>query len=401
MKRPTEPLAFGEFIALLALTVSLVAMSTDIMLPGLADIGRDLCVTDINKTQYVVSIIFIGYGIGQLLAGPLSDAFGRKPIIYLGLAIFIAGSLLSMLATNFYVMLAGRVLQGFGAAGPRVVPVALVRDGYEGRVMARIMSFIMAVFMLVPALAPAVGQVVIMVAGWRACFALLLAMASIAFVWFSLRQPETLPSKNRRRFTLASLGSGMLEACRIRATVGYTLTTGLVFGAFLSYLATSRQIFQDIYDTGDWFALYFGMAAIALGAGSITSSKLVVRIGMQPLVVRGLVIATLASWAFLTGLLSVTAAPPLWLFMVWLLILFGFRGFVFGNINALAMEPLGHMAGLGASIIGSVSTLIALSLSVLIGAQFDGTIMPLVVGFAVLDLAALGVIAWTEKGSKS
>ncbi len=394
MNRPTEPLPFVEFVILMALMVSLVAMSTDIMLPALKIIGSDLYVVDISDTQRIVIALFFGFGVGQILAGPLSDAYGRKPIVYLGFCIFIVGCILSMLANEFNAMLAGRALQGFGAAGPRVISIAMVRDGYSGRVMARIMSFIMTVFILVPALAPFIGQGILMFTGWRGLFALLLIKASVAFFWFALRQPETLLPEKRKAFGLASLVAGILEILSSRYVVGYTVASGMVFGALVAYLATARQIFQDIFFVGELFPVYFGAAAIAIGIGYLLNSKLVIQLGMRRLAMRGLMVASAVSTLLSALLIIFPGTPPIWVFLGWLLVEFCCMGFVFGNLNTLAIEPLGHIAGLGAAMIGSISTLIALPLSVFIGAHFDGTVLPLVSGFAVLNFAALGLIAW-------
>ncbi|MBT6094908.1 MAG: multidrug effflux MFS transporter [Rhodospirillaceae bacterium] len=396
MKAPTKPLSIGEFVPMLALTVSLVAMSTDVMLPALDTIGRDLAVSNPNDTQLIVSMLFLGYALGQLLAGPLSDSFGRKPVVYLGFSIFLVGCLMSMLATDINLMLAGRVLQGLGVAGPRVVPIAIVRDGYEGRAMARIMSFIMAVFILVPTLAPLIGQGVFVLAGWRATFTLLFVMAVIALVWFGLRQPETLPPEKRRVFSVRNVISGIVEICTIRITIGYTITAGLIFGAFIGYLGSSRQIYQDAYNTGLLFPVYFGAAAIAIGAGSVLNAKLVMRLGMRRLSWSAMTFTTVSAAGFALIVHDAGGLPEFWLFMAWLMTLFFCMGLLFGNLNALAMEPLGHMAGLGAAFVGCGSTLVALPLAWFVGGSFNGGVLPLVLGFAGLGMASLVVMRLTD-----
>lgn len=398
MRFSLKPIANGEFVALLAMMISIVALSTDVMLPGLDVIGRDLAVANPNDTQLVISSLFAGYAVGQMLAGPVSDSFGRKRVIYVGYAVFIGGCLLSAYASNFSVMLIGRVLQGLGAAAPRIVSIALVRDEYEGRAMARIMSFVMAVFVIVPAIAPAIGQGVLVVSGWRFMFGLLVAMAVISLVWFAWRQPETLSESARRDFSFGSIMSGIVEACRYRAAVGYTIAAGLIFGAFLGYLSSARQIFQVSFNTGQFFPLYFGVAALAIGAASVLNGTLVMRLGMRLLTQRALVSTTVISAVMLLPLWMMNGVPPLWLFMVWLLANFFCMGILFGNLNSLAMEPLGHMAGLGAALIGSLSTFIALPLGWGIGNSFSGGVMPLVGGFALAGGLSLLVMMWTEAG---
>ena len=398
MKANSKPLGLPEFVTLLALMVSTLALSIDAMLPALGEIGRDLRLVDPNDSQLVVTMMFLGFAVGQIAAGPSSDSFGRKPVIYGGYVIFIIGCLLSIVSEGFEVMLAGRVLQGLGAAAPRIVSIALVRDGYEGRAMARIMSIVMAIFILVPAIAPAIGQVVMLFAHWRAIFWLLLVMAVIAFVWFALRQPETLQAAGRRRFSLRQIAGGIREALGYRAMTGYTLAAGIIFGAFVGYLSSAQQIFQNAYDVGDWFAVYFGCASLAIGAASVFNSKLVVGLGMRYMTWRALIGLTLLSFLFVPVVLFGDGLPPLWVFMTWLLLAFFCTGILFGNFSALAMEPVGHMAGLGAAVTGSVSTFVSLPLGWAVGTAFDGTVVPLVVGFAALGGASLIVMWWTEQG---
>jgi len=397
MFHPTKPLPLAEFIVLLAFMVSIVAMSTDIMLPALSMIGEDLRVGDPNDVQLVVSSLFLGFSIGQLVVGPLSDTYGRKPVIYVGYVVFVVGCLLSISSTDLTIMLTGRVLQGVGAAAPRIVCTSLIRDGYAGRAMARIMSGVMSVFVLVPAIAPSIGQGVIMVLPWRYTFVVLLVMAVIAAVWFAMRQPETLARENRRALSVGNLVAGCIEVLSIRTVFGYTLSTGFVFGAFLSYLGAARQIFQDTLNAGDMFAIYFGVAALAIGAASLLNSLLVMRLGMRLLAHSALVALVLLSGVFLTVFYWFDGQPSISLFMTWQLAAFYCVGILFGNLNALAMEPLGHIAGLGAALIGSISTLISLPFGWLIGRMYDGTVMPLVGGFLSLGLAALIAARWAER----
>ena len=397
MFKPTRPLRLPEFVVMLAFMVSIVAMATDIMLPALSMIGDDLRVGDPNDVQLVVSTLFFGFSIGQLVVGPLSDTFGRRPIIFAGYVVFAVGCVLSIVATDLTTMLVGRFLQGIGAAAPRIVSISLIRDGYAGRAMARIMSIIMSVFILVPALAPSIGQGVIMVSPWQYTFVVLLAMAIMAALWFGLRQPETLAPENRRALSVSSLVAGCVEALAIRVVLGYTLAAGFIFGAFLAYLGASRQIFQDTLNVGDLFAIYFGVAALALGAASVLNSMLVMRLGMRFLTHLALLGLVLLSGGFLVLFHSYDGQPSVALFMTWQLSAFFCVGILFGNLNALAMEPLGHMAGLGAALIGSISTFISLPFGWLIGQMYDGTVLPLVGGFFLLGLAALIAACWTER----
>ena len=387
--------AFGEFVTLVALIISLVALSIDMMLPALPEIVHDLGVERVNDSHYVISVLFAGMACGQLFFGPLSDSTGRKPAIVAGLAVFAAGSLLSLLAADFTQMLAGRFLQGLGASGPRIVSVALVRDRFEGREMARVMSFVMTIFILVPVFAPALGQGILLVAEWRMIFALFLAMSLAIGIWFWSRQPETLKAQYRLRLSLSQLLTDTLAILRIRAALGYTLVMGFVFGAFIGYLASSQQIFQVQYRLGTSFPIYFGLLASVIGLASVVNAQLVMRLGMRRL-------SWMALWAI--AILSLLFLPPCWYFgghphlallMLYLLILFFGFGILFGNLNALAMEPLGRIAGLGSAVVGSLSTLISAIFGAIVADAYDGTVLPLVSGFALLGLGALAIMTWT------
>jgi MFS transporter, DHA1 family, multidrug resistance protein len=390
----------GEFIARIALMISLVALSIDAMLPALPTIGADLGVDRANDVQLVISALFLGLAVAQMVYGPLSDSFGRKPAIYTGFAIFIAGCLLSILARGLEVMLLGRFLQGIGAAGPRIVTMALVRDQYAGRAMARIMSLAMAVFIMVPVLAPGIGQGILLVADWRAIFGLLLAVALIALTWFALRQPETLPPARRTPFSLRSVGAAVGETFRHRAAFGYTMMAGLIFGSFVGYLTSAPQIFLRQYQTGGRFALYFGLLAACIGAAMLVNARLVMVWGMHLLCRIALTTACAVSALFFLWAWAVAGHPPLWALMAYLAVTFFCNGMLFGNFNAMALEPLGHIAGVASAVVGSLTTFLSLALGTLIGRSFDGTVLPLVGGFAALGFAALLVMRWAETGSR-
>ncbi len=384
----------GEFIALIALMMSLVAMAIDAMLPALAAIGTDLKVADINDTQLVVSAIFLGLAIAQLVFGPIADSWGRRPAVHLGFGLFLAGAAVSLLAPTFEVMLFGRFLQGIGAAGPKIVSVAIVRDQFSGPVMARIMSTIMAVFIVVPALAPAAGQAVLAVADWRAIFGLLLVQGGVAWLWFAARQPETLADDKRMPLSLRRIGMAAWETCRNRISLGFTIAAGIVFGAFLGYLNSAQLIFQEQYGVGEAFPLYFGGLALVLGAASVVNAKLVERVGIRKMSARALLALSVVSASFSVVATLLDGAPDLWLFMLFLSAAFFCVGMLFGNFNALAMEPLGHIAGTAAAVIASLSTFISLGLGLAIGRAFDGTVLPLVYGFLALSIGALAIVHW-------
>ena len=391
----------AEFVCLIALLMSLVALAIDAMLPALPAIGRDLEAPRPNDVQFVITSLFLGLGLGQMLFGPLSDRIGRKPAIHLGLALFMVGCLVSIFASTFEAMIAGRVLQGIGVAGPRIVTVALVRDQYEGPRMARLMSFALAVFILVPTVAPALGQGILWLGGWRAIFGTFFAAAAIAFAWFTFRQPETLPAERRRPFSPSAIGWGVIEVLRIRAALGYTLATGFVFAPFVAYLSSAQQIFQDAYGTGALFPVYFGVLALAIGGASLVNGRLVMKHGMRRLSKSAAVSIALISLAAWAGAFAFGGLPPLWLFMAYLLAVFLCIGLLFGNLNALAMEPLGHIAGVGAAVVASLSTFISVPLGALVGQSFDGTMYAQIGAFAVFGAGTFAAMRWAEGGARA
>ncbi len=389
-------LGFVEFVALAALLTSLVALSIDAMLPALPQIGADLGVKAANDSQLVIATLFAGLGIGQLFYGPVSDSLGRKPAIYIGLLLFALGCVMALLAEQFETLLWGRFLQGLGAAGPRIIAIAMVRDQFSGPAMARVMSFIMSVFILVPIIAPALGQLILSIADWRAIFSLFLLLAVVLTVWCGLRQSESLPPERRTPLTVVRLMLSLREIVTQPSALGYTLVAGIVFGAFVGYLSSAQQIFQQQYALGSQFPLYFALLAGAIGIASVSNAYWVMRWGMRRLCVLALSGIGVLSTVFVLIALAYQGHPPLWALMAYLFPVFFCIGLLFGNLNALAMEPLGHIAGLGAGVVGFVSTLISVPVGVSIGQLYNGSVIPLVAGFAVLAGLALGVIRWVD-----
>jgi len=396
MHKSKTSIGLVEFVALMAMMTSLTAMSIDSMLPALSEIGLDLGLQRPNDSQLVISLLLVGMAVGQMFLGPLSDSIGRKPTVYIGFGLFIIGCLMSMLTTNFQIMLAGRMLQGLGAAAPRVVVVALIRDLYTGREMARVMSFVMAVFILIPVVAPAFGQAILMVAHWRWIFGSFLIIVLFIGIWFAWRQPETLSPDSRTTFSMATIGRAIREAVTHRMVFGYTITIGLVFGAFIGYLNSAQQVFQEQYDLGTLFPLYFALLALSLGCAFIANSRLVMRFGLHEISYLALKSIVALSIVFF-GVATITDGhPPLWSLTIYFILTFFGLGILFGNLNALAMKPLGHIAGVGAAVVGSLSTFISLLLGTFIGQCYNATVLPLIGGFAIFSITAILVMRWVE-----
>jgi DHA1 family bicyclomycin/chloramphenicol resistance-like MFS transporter len=321
--------------------------------------------------------------------------------MYTGVAILAAGTLLCLFAQSFTMLLVGRALSGVGAAGPRIVSVAIVRDLHEGRAMARIMSLVSAIFIAVPIVAPTIGQAVLSVSSWRGIFAVLALMTLVVMVWFALRQTETLAPERRRPLSLGPVVRALGEVVRTRQTLGYTLAAGLVFAALVAYLATVQQIFGEQYGLGESFPFYFGALAGALGLASITNARLVMRFGMVALSGAALRVSAATSAAFLVVAIACHGHPPFWSFLAYMLVVFFCNGLLFGNFNALAMEPMGHIAGSAAAVVGSLTSLVSVSIGTPIGRAYDGTVIPLVAGLFTMTSASLLVTIFVARGASS
>ena len=376
MTRPA--MSRAEFIALIAMMFATIAFSIDAMLPALPEIGRELTPDTPNAAQLVITSFVLGMGIGTFCTGPLSDRFGRKPVILAGALVYVVGAAVAATAPSLEVILAARLLQGLGAAGPRVVALAIVRDLYSGRTMAQIMSFIMIVFSLVPAIAPLLGAVIISAAGWRAVFVAFILFSGAFCLWMLARLPETLPVENRRPFRPAALLGAVTEMLAHPVVRLSILVQSLCFGMLFSVLSSTQQIFDITFGRGDSFPAWFGVIAVVAATSGFLNAALVMRLGMRVLVSAmltfqvALTLVVVVGWSF--------GIPQPWdfaLFVIWQTSLFFQAGMTIGNLNAIAMEPMGHIAGMAASVIGAIATVAAVILAVPSGLLFDGTPLPL------------------------
>ncbi|MCO9048906.1 multidrug effflux MFS transporter [Acinetobacter sp. UC24323] len=375
---------FREFALLMALLMSIVSFSIDAVLPALGEIGRVFDLKNNNQTQWVIIGIFSGMTIGQLIAGPLSDAIGRKRILFAGIIIYFLGSLLCFTTQSFEWFLVGRFIQGIGVSGPYVASISIVRDKYSGAQMARIMSLIMMVFMVAPAIAPSLGQLIIHFFGWREIFVLYMVYATVVGVWVALRLEETLLPENRLPMRLQAFQEGFKEVVSNKTTMSYLLCAGFCFGGFIGYLGTSQQIFmQQFGKTGQEFSAYFAVLAGVMGIASFTNSKIVMKFGMRPICIYGFLGLCLISLTFL-GIQLIGVTVAFWMFMLYACILFLLFGTLFGNLNAIAMEPMGHVAGMASAIIGAASSVLSLILASIIGQLYNGTLIPMTCGFVIL-----------------
>jgi DHA1 family bicyclomycin/chloramphenicol resistance-like MFS transporter len=380
---------FYEFVAIIALMMALTALSIDVMLPALPRISESFALANPNDRQAVIMSYLLGFSAGQLIYGPLSDRFGRKPTLMVGLVIFACGALAASIAPDFRLLLLARAAQGLGGAGPRVISLAIVRDLFYGREMARVMSFAMMVFVIVPVVAPAVGQGVLMVGPWQWNFYLLVLAAIILMAWAALRLPETHRPEafGGARRVAPGMAKAFLMVIASPQTVGYAMASAFMLGCLMSYIGCAQQIFVDVFELGSNFPVVFGAVASVMAAASFTNSQLVMRLGMRRVshsALTGFIAASLA-----LTLLSVYGKPSLAVFCVLLATAFFMFGLIVSNFNAIAMEPQGAVAGTAASVIGFFTSAMAALFGTAIGRLFDGGVLPLAAGFTMLGLGAL------------
>lgn len=382
---PIKKLPMPEFVALMATIFATLAFSIDAMLPAFPEIAAELTPDAVNRAQLVLTSFVLGMGLGTIFTGPLSDAFGRKTIITMGIGLYIIGAALAYYAQSLELLLAARVLQGIGAAGPRIVPVAMMRDLYEGRRMAQISSFVMTVFMLVPAVAPSVGALIIDLSSWRFIFVAFVVFALIGVTWLNLRQPETLAPENRRSLNIRELRESAAEVLSNRLVLIYIAVQTLGFAQMFAVISTTQQVYDTTFDKGESFPAWFALTALLALSGTILNAILVMSVGMRKLVLWSYLAQTGISLAFLlvlwSGLVPVGSSFGLWFF--WSVSIFFMAGLTFGNLNALALQPMGHIAGMAASLVAAISTIGSVVIAAPIGLAFDGTPMPLLIGTVV------------------
>ena len=374
-----------EFVLLMAALMSLVALSIDAILPSLPNIGSDLGVTDSNKNQLLITMIFLGLGSGQLILGPLSDSFGRKPIVYIGFIIFAIASYICLSTKSFEMMIAGRVLQGVGLAAMRTIAIAMVRDLYEGDYMAKILSIVVMTFILVPVIAPTIGQWLLDLFNWQAIFVFNLIFGLIVILWFWRRQPETLKPQYKIPFTGRLFIDGTKEFFKHKDAVAYTLISGFITGSFMVWLSTSQQIFEQQYDLKAEFPYIFASLAISVGLSTFMNSRIVIRLGMWKIAYWAIIAYVLISLLYV--LLHLNGNNPSFgVLITFFAVQFFSVGFIFGNMRALAMQPLGHIAGIGSAINGFVSTVMAVPIANYIGSFVNDSVLPLFIGFSVFGI---------------
>lgn len=387
-----------EFIGLIAAIMAINALAVDIMLPGLPQIGASLGVQSENHVQFVITAYLFGFGVSQLFYGPLSDRFGRRIPLFCGFAIFIVTAISAVFVTSFTALIILRALQGLGAAATRVIAVSIVRDRFAGRQMAEVMSLVTVVFMILPIIAPGAGQIIMFFGDWHLIFLGMAVFASVIFFWAFVRLPETLPMEQRRPLTVKSVASGFKIVLTNRTALFYMLATSFILGALFGYINSAQQIFVGIYELGPLFPLAFAGVAVTLSLASFLNSQLVGRFGMRRISQTMLLVFTTVSLLWMVLSILQDGHLPFGLLMaLYMTIMFSF-GLTTANFNALAMEPLGSVAGTASSVLGFTQTVIGAALGAVIGQAFDGTTTPVAIGYCVLGFISFACVIIAERG---
>lgn len=388
-----------EFIALMASLMSIVALSIDALLPALPEIGKSLGVTNPENNQLLITMIFLGIGFGQLIFGPLSDSFGRKPIVYFGFIVFFIASIICVTTKNFEVMVFARILQGIGLSAPRSISLSIIRDEYSGNYMAKIISIVVMFFILVPVVAPTLGQFLIHFFNWESVFYFNLIIGVFIMIWFWMRQPETLAKEKRIKFSSHLFIDGTKEFFKYKDAIAFTAISGFITGSFMVYLSTSQQIFQEQYKLADMFPYIFASLAISVGLATFLNSRLVEKFGMFKMAYVSCIAYTIISVLYII-LFSSGKNPSVYILVSFFALQFFAVGFMFGNLRALAMQPLGHIAGIGAAINGFLSTVLAVPIANYIGSFVKTSVLPLFIGFSIFGVLSVLVFIILKQKSK-
>ncbi len=385
-----------EFVAFVAAIMAVNALGIDLMLPALPKIGAALDVAQPNALQWIITAYMAGFGVGQLVYGPLADRFGRRPILLWTLTGFVAASIFAAQAETFAALLGARVLQGTMSASTRVLAVAIVRDSYSGRRMARTLSMAQMVFFLVPILAPSIGQLVLEFGPWRMIFYALAVFAAAVLAWSAARLPETLPVDRQRQISLSGLGNAYRQTLTNRFSLGYSIAAAMTFGAIIAFVASAQQVFVDVFDAGDRFTWLFGICAFAMACASFVNSRLVERLGTRLISQAGLLALIALSVLHIATIASGT--ETVWSYIAFQSLSMTCIGLCGSNFGAMAMDPVGHIAGTASSVQGFISTIGAVIVGSIIGQAFDGTTYPMAIGYLGIGVATLAIVFVVEEG---
>lgn len=385
-----------EFVAFVAALMAVNALGVDLMLPALADIGQQLGIATANHRQWIITVYMLGFGAGQLVYGPLADRYGRRPVLLATLAGFVGASIFAASSQTFAALLGARLLQGLMSASTRVLAVAVVRDQFAGRQMARTLSVAQMIFFLVPILAPTLGQGLLAFGPWRFIFYALAGFAAFVLAWSAVRLRESLPAERRSPLSLANIGAAYRLTLTNRFSLGYAVAASMTFGGIIAFVSSAQQIFVEEFGMGERFTLLFAACAFSMGCASFANSRLVERLGTR-LISQAAVLGLIAL-SLLHLLVIASGLESLWTYMVFQALSMTCIGLCGSNFGAMAMEPVGHIAGTASSIQGFITSVGAVIVGSLIGQSYDGTTTPLALGYLGIGVAVLAVVLWVEGG---
>ncbi len=389
-------MGFKQFVAMVAAMMAVNALAIDGMLPALPAIGKALNIATDNDRQWVVTAYMLGFGVSQLAYGTLADRFGRKPVLLTGLILYVLFSLLAAAATSFEMLLAARVLQGVGSAGSRVLAVSIVRDCYSGRRMARVMSLSFIVFLAVPVFAPSFGKVIMMVLPWRFIFVGFAAFALSVIAWVHFKLPETLHAEDRTPISFANTMHNFRIILTNRISIGYTVAMTVLLGGLFGFINSAQQVFFDVFHAEKWFTILFAMIGLSIAAAALTNARLVERFGTR--ILSHSALCLYITCATIHAVIAFSGGESLAVFAPFLAVQFFCFGLVVSNFGAIAMDPLGHMAGTASSVQGFLTTIGGALCGFWIGQHFDGTVIPLTLGFAGFGIGGFMIVLIVEKG---
>ncbi|MGJ8663957.1 MAG: multidrug effflux MFS transporter [Marinicella sp.] len=401
MNKTQASISYGELIVLLALMTSLGALTIDLQLPAMPMILKSFDLHAVNQQQWMITAYMFGFAFAQIFYGPMSDSFGRKPILIFGLSIYVLASLACLMAETYWMFLFARGLQGVGAASARIMVNAITRDFFQGNEMAKVTSLVMLIFIMVPVFAPALGSLILILGPWQLILSVFIGFGILVMIWSLLRLPESLPINDRKKFQFQQIKSAFVQVVREPLSMAFAVVSGVIFAGFMAYLNGAEQIYSTLYNAKDKFPLLFGGVALFFGIAAFINSKIVMRFGAIKVTFYATMFMLLANLISVALVFGFDGLPPLWLFVVMMAVINVCVGLVYGNMMAIAMLPLGKVAGMGASVIGTISAMLAAGLGIFISQQLNQTITPIILGFFFTSLMAFILVYFFRNESMS
>lgn len=381
-------ISYGELILLLAFMTSLGALTIDLQLPAMPLILQSFGLTAANQQQWMITAYMFGFAGAQIFYGPVSDSFGRKPVLLFGLIVYVLASIACLLADSYAVFLLSRGLQGVGAAAARIMVNAITRDCFKGNEMAKVTSLVMLIFIMVPVFAPALGSAILLLGDWHFILWVYMCFGVVVMFWSMIRLPESLAIENKKPLRLGKIKMAFSQVVSEPLSMSFAVISGVIFAGFMAYLNAAEQIYSQIYDAKQHFPYLFGGIALFFGLAAFINSKIVMRFGAMQVTFYGMLVLLLTNLISLLLTVWLDGVPPLWVFVMMMASINVCIGLAYGNLMAIAMLPLGNIAGMGASVIGTISAILAASIGVFISQQLKQTVLPIMLGFSATSLIA-------------